>query len=426
MTSPLATAFEKFSPEYVSIDDTLKKSLQEIYEAFNNESYSANVKEWVSLNGWEIISQVAFRTSAYFSNVESIVIEFVKKIMHVDKSGSIDDKKNLTSSLVDSYIPRNLVHEGVSTCTRIKNRGFDESANENEREYFKALGEFFLSIIQNYELQNLPSPDGNVAINSLSAFSPELLSIYDVLYKDRNYPASDSFSSINRVLNELTSNASQWYNTAGENKNDDKYDWAKSCLDELNRNRFDKNLYKENKFELHQSQVSKLYGKLPGKMDLDQSYLYGSTQRDIYENTKDFKVRIRAIRARDLAAFDKNGLSDPFVAIKVGNKEVFKTKTEKKNLNPEWEYEKNDKDAVFSTSRGKQNTIQILDWDLIGKNDVMCSFTIDFAALRSMLKFVSTDATDYITLVLCDPEAVEGEKLGMEQQGFLTMNIAFI
>jgi hypothetical protein len=45
------------------------------------------------------------------------------------------------------------------------------------------------------------------------------------------------------------------------------------------------------------------------------------------------------IDGRELLAMDSNGLSDPFVRISLKGKEVFKSKTISKTLNPDWNEE---------------------------------------------------------------------------------------
>lgn len=47
-------------------------------------------------------------------------------------------------------------------------------------------------------------------------------------------------------------------------------------------------------------------------------------------------VNVTLVGARELAAMDKGGTSDPYVRVRLGSKVVHKTRTVKKTLQPEW------------------------------------------------------------------------------------------
>eukprot|EP01103_Thecamoeba_quadrilineata_P002310 TRINITY_DN12286_c0_g1_i1.p1 TRINITY_DN12286_c0_g1~~TRINITY_DN12286_c0_g1_i1.p1 ORF type:complete len:996 (-),score=232.04 TRINITY_DN12286_c0_g1_i1:187-3174(-) len=70
---------------------------------------------------------------------------------------------------------------------------------------------------------------------------------------------------------------------------------------------------------------------------------------------------VKVIEARDLAARDANGLSDPYVVLSLG-KQNFKTKVVKKNLNPIYNIE-----YVFEvSSKDISLKVEMRDWDKVG------------------------------------------------------------
>ncbi|ODV83193.1 hypothetical protein CANARDRAFT_9769 [[Candida] arabinofermentans NRRL YB-2248] len=91
-------------------------------------------------------------------------------------------------------------------------------------------------------------------------------------------------------------------------------------------------------------------------------------------------LRLRLVKATNLPAADSNGKSDPFTKVYLNGKEVFKTKTIKKNLNPEWNEETSiDIDnRVCSTLRFKVN-----DWDLgLEQDDKLGELTLQLAEVN--------------------------------------------
>lgn len=69
------------------------------------------------------------------------------------------------------------------------------------------------------------------------------------------------------------------------------------------------------------------------------------------------KLTIRIIEARNLAAMDSNGLSDPFVRVQLG-KSTAKTPTIYKNLNPVWNDE-----FIMKVEDADNDVVEILVWD---------------------------------------------------------------
>jgi len=92
---------------------------------------------------------------------------------------------------------------------------------------------------------------------------------------------------------------------------------------------------------------------------------------------KTTKILIKVIQGKDLAAKDANGKSDPYINIIYGPT-VFKTKHEKKTLNPVWT------DQTFVLAQD-QTIPQILfecwDWNLLGGPDFMGEFVVNYSQI---------------------------------------------
>lgn len=91
-------------------------------------------------------------------------------------------------------------------------------------------------------------------------------------------------------------------------------------------------------------------------------------------------LRVDVLDAADLPSADRNGFSDPYCKFRFGDdKEVFKTKVQKKTLHPAW-------NEFFETpikSRiGANFHIDIYDWDFGDKADWLGSALIDLEALE--------------------------------------------
>jgi hypothetical protein len=79
-------------------------------------------------------------------------------------------------------------------------------------------------------------------------------------------------------------------------------------------------------------------------------------------------VQARDLPAADVGFFDKKGggTSDPFVQVQVGKHKV-RTKTIKKNLNPEWQEKYELKDLL----QADKMLVTVWDYDIVGKNDLL-------------------------------------------------------
>ncbi|XP_074652176.1 uncharacterized protein LOC141906731 isoform X3 [Tubulanus polymorphus] len=68
-------------------------------------------------------------------------------------------------------------------------------------------------------------------------------------------------------------------------------------------------------------------------------------------------LELNIIKAKDLVAKDKNGLSDPFCVVKIGKEKKFQTTVKKKTLNPVWD------EWVTMQLPKDDETLEIVVWD---------------------------------------------------------------
>jgi len=90
-------------------------------------------------------------------------------------------------------------------------------------------------------------------------------------------------------------------------------------------------------------------------------------------NTKLKELKVTVEKGTDLASKDSNGLSDPYVVVKIGDQQN-KTKIIYKTLNPSWR-----ETLVFTVTELDELTpvtFICMDWDLTGKDDYMGEFTV--------------------------------------------------
>lgn len=108
---------------------------------------------------------------------------------------------------------------------------------------------------------------------------------------------------------------------------------------------------------------------LPIKMRLDPSESFNN------QGT----LRVDVLDADDLPAADRNGFSDPYCKFILNDKEVYKTKTQKKTLHPAW----NEFFEVPVRSRtAAQFEVKVYDWDFGDKADFLGKAAINLDILE--------------------------------------------
>jgi Ca2+-dependent lipid-binding protein len=90
---------------------------------------------------------------------------------------------------------------------------------------------------------------------------------------------------------------------------------------------------------------------------------------------------VDVLDAANLPAADRNGYSDPFCKFNLNGKEVYKTKTQKKTLNPTW----GENFTVTVPSRiAAKFKVMVMDWDLAGDDDDLGETKIDLEQLEPL------------------------------------------
>ncbi|NXJ36514.1 MCTP1 protein, partial [Ciconia maguari] len=105
-----------------------------------------------------------------------------------------------------------------------------------------------------------------------------------------------------------------------------------------------------------------------------------------------YQLDVTLRRGQNLAARDRGGTSDPYVKFKLGGKEVFRSKTIHKNLNPVWE----EKACIPIDNPREPLYIKVFDYDFGLQDDFIGSAFLDLTSLELNRQ------TD-VTLSLKDP-----------------------
>lgn len=108
---------------------------------------------------------------------------------------------------------------------------------------------------------------------------------------------------------------------------------------------------------------------IPVKMQLDPSESINNMG----------KLRVDVLHATDLPSADRNGYSDPYCKFELNDKDVFKTKVQKKTLTPAW----NEFFEVDVPSRTAAKFVcNVYDWDFGDKADFLGAADIDLNLLE--------------------------------------------
>ncbi|EAQ93621.1 hypothetical protein CHGG_01856 [Chaetomium globosum CBS 148.51] len=119
--------------------------------------------------------------------------------------------------------------------------------------------------------------------------------------------------------------------------------------------------------EVYSIRVSLKY--VPVKMQLDPSESINNMGN----------LRVDVLDAQDLPAADSNGKSDPYTKFELNGQEVFKTKTQKKTLNPAWNEFFN---VPIPSRTGAKFKAAVWDWDFADKPDFLGGTDIDLGMLE--------------------------------------------
>ncbi|XP_054042250.1 multiple C2 and transmembrane domain-containing protein 1 isoform X3 [Rissa tridactyla] len=91
-----------------------------------------------------------------------------------------------------------------------------------------------------------------------------------------------------------------------------------------------------------------------------------------------YQLDVTLRRGQNLAARDRGGTSDPYVKFKLGGKEVFRSKTIHKNLNPVWE----EKACILIDNPREPLYIKVFDYDFGLQDDFIGSAFLDLTSLE--------------------------------------------
>lgn len=420
---PLVEAFttiESYAPNIHS-DTILKRAIETVDKGLREERYSDRTKVFVQTRGWHRLAELIFKDDHYVNTDPTSLSLFLKYAAKVAAMSPADDIRP-TDGIHGTNIIEKVTAATSTLCSAIKQR---DTVTSEEEEFIQHLAEFFTAYIKSFD--NGFAVDRTIVNASVGALTSQrhhahtkaFLPAFEIVSKK---PESAAYAAVNILLNEITRIANHAYNKFKVLNSDDHpyfpQEWMKPVTDEINEPRFSASI-KAHRFEFCQEQAS--FGKA-----LDVSIMYNDAQRELYKSQGTFNVLLHSIKATKLAAFDKNGLSDPYVAFGQFDKPSYKTKTMKKNLNPEWNLQ--NENATFTVSHYFSVVdVTLMDWDLIGKNEKMCDFAIDFGALRAMFVSETQSPNDIFTLVLKSPSSVKkGDNYVTGMHGELTLVFSFI
>ncbi|CAM1505593.1 Fc.00g112300.m01.CDS01 [Cosmosporella sp. VM-42] len=132
---------------------------------------------------------------------------------------------------------------------------------------------------------------------------------------------------------------------------------------------------------LNNPTILKLKGEdgRPGSIKVSLKYIPVKMQLDPSESINNMgNLRVDVLDASDLPAADRNGKSDPYCKFELNGQEIYKTKVQKKTLNPSWNefFEV----AVPSRTAAKFN-LTVFDYDFADKPDLLGGASVNLDTL---------------------------------------------
>ncbi|XP_063745412.1 multiple C2 and transmembrane domain-containing protein 1 isoform X3 [Eleginops maclovinus] len=122
-----------------------------------------------------------------------------------------------------------------------------------------------------------------------------------------------------------------------------------------------------------------------------------------------YKMEIELKRGNNLAVRDRGGSSDPYVKFKLAGKEVFRSKTIHKNLNPVWD----EKTTLILDCLSDPLYVKVFDYDFGLQDDFMGSAYLYLESLEQQRSIP-------VTLVLKDPQHLDQDLGSLELSVTLT------
>lgn len=118
---------------------------------------------------------------------------------------------------------------------------------------------------------------------------------------------------------------------------------------------------------------------MPGSVKVSLKYIPVKMQLDPSESINNMgRLRVDVLDGQDLPAADRNGKSDPYCRFELNGQEIYKTKVQKKTLNPTW----NEFFEVAVPSRtAAKFTVTVFDYDFADKPDLLGAASINLESL---------------------------------------------
>uniref|UniRef100_A0A8C2WIM8 Multiple C2 and transmembrane domain containing 1 n=1 Tax=Cyclopterus lumpus TaxID=8103 RepID=A0A8C2WIM8_CYCLU len=129
-----------------------------------------------------------------------------------------------------------------------------------------------------------------------------------------------------------------------------------------------------------------------GRKPLSCNFLLAVAPGTSSEPSAMYKLEVELKRGNNLAVRDRGGSSDPYVKFKMAGKEVFRSKTINKNLNPVWE----EKTTLIMDCLSDPLYVKVFDYDFGFQDDFMGSAHLYLESLEQQ-------RTIPVTLELKDP-----------------------